>query len=246
MRRLSSMMGLIVCLLLTAQVFAGQFEQGAAAANRGDYATALKFWRPLARRGDVKAQFNLGVMYHQGLGVRKSDRETAKWWHRAAERGYARAQTNLGNMYQYGLGVPKNYKAALKWYRTAARKGDAQAQYNLGFMAWKGIGIHRNNHQAMHWFRRAADRGDVNAQFNLGVMYEYGQGVARNRVVAYALYNLIVEQHHQRKSLASAYRDHLAKRLSSRALRSGKALTKRLLMSLPMTRALDAYLAKRK
>ncbi|MEJ2362689.1 MAG: tetratricopeptide repeat protein [Gammaproteobacteria bacterium] len=245
MRRLHCLTGLILLLFAT-QVFAGQFEQGAAAANRGDYATALKIWRPLAWRGDVKAQFNLGVMYHQGLGVRKNDRETAKWWHRAAERGYARAQTNLGNMYQYGLGVPKNYKAAAKWYRHAASKGDAQAQYNLGFMAWKGIGIRRNNHQAMHWFRRAANRGDVNAQFNLGVMYEHGQGVTRNRVAAYALYNLIVAQHHQHKSLASAYRDSLARKLPARAIRTGKALTKRLLVSRPMTRALDAYLAKHK
>jgi TPR repeat protein len=39
-----------------------------AAYHRGDYVTALRLWRPLADQGNVHAQFNLGVKYHQGQG----------------------------------------------------------------------------------------------------------------------------------------------------------------------------------
>ncbi len=39
---------------------AGQFEDGMAAYNRGDYATTLRLWRPLAEQGDTEAQNNLG------------------------------------------------------------------------------------------------------------------------------------------------------------------------------------------
>jgi hypothetical protein len=46
-----------------------EFEEGVAAYKRGDYATALKKWRPLAEAGDATAQYNLGVMYANGYGV---------------------------------------------------------------------------------------------------------------------------------------------------------------------------------
>jgi TolA-binding protein len=49
------------------------FENGVAAYERGDYATAMRLWRPLADRGNGDAQYNLGVMYDKGLGVRPND-----------------------------------------------------------------------------------------------------------------------------------------------------------------------------
>ena len=45
------------------------FNKGLAAANIGDFATALREWRPLAEQGDAGAQFNLGLMYNEGQGV---------------------------------------------------------------------------------------------------------------------------------------------------------------------------------
>jgi TPR repeat protein len=47
-------------------VFADPLEDGQAAYNRGDYATALKLLRPLAEQGNATAQNNLGWMYDQG------------------------------------------------------------------------------------------------------------------------------------------------------------------------------------
>ena len=51
-----------LCLMLATPAWAG-FDEGLAAAKRGDYATALREWRPLAKQGDADAQYNLGVMY---------------------------------------------------------------------------------------------------------------------------------------------------------------------------------------
>lgn len=230
-------------LLLTTQVFAGKFEEGAYAAGKGDYATALRLWRPLARRGNVKAQYNLGLMYHQGLGVARNDRVAVQWWHKAAERGNAEAQANLGNMYSFGLGVPRNYKIAAKWYQSAANKGNVKAEYNLGFMYLKGNGKPRDYHLAMHWFRRAADQGDAYARFYMGLMYEQGQGVTPNPVAAFALYSLNPTKEH---NLASVYRDRLIKILSITALNEAKTLTQKLRLAKPITKALDAYLAEKR
>ncbi|GBK95669.1 hypothetical protein NTHiID24_02500 [Haemophilus influenzae] len=48
-----------------------QFQQGFEATERGDYQTAFKLWLPLAEQGYADAQFNLGVMYGNGRGVKQ-------------------------------------------------------------------------------------------------------------------------------------------------------------------------------
>jgi TPR repeat protein len=58
---------IFLALSLTAPVVAGPFED--ATYERGDYATALRLFCPLADQGDADAQYNLGVMYDEGRGV---------------------------------------------------------------------------------------------------------------------------------------------------------------------------------
>ncbi len=60
-----------------------------AAYQRGDYATAIRKFRPLAEQGNAEAQFNLGGMYRQGRGVPQDDAEAMKWYRKAAEQGDA-------------------------------------------------------------------------------------------------------------------------------------------------------------
>ncbi len=45
-----------LCLLLATPAWAG-FDEGVAAYHRGDYATALREFRPLAEQGDAAAQW---------------------------------------------------------------------------------------------------------------------------------------------------------------------------------------------
>jgi hypothetical protein len=75
---------------------AGLFEDGLAAHKRGDYATALKLWRPLAEQGLADAQYTLGIMYANGRGVAQNYAEALKWYRMAAEQGNVAAQCNLG------------------------------------------------------------------------------------------------------------------------------------------------------
>ncbi len=53
---------------LTAPAWAGS-DEALAAYARGDYATAVREWRPLAEQGVAEAQFYLGLMYDNGQGV---------------------------------------------------------------------------------------------------------------------------------------------------------------------------------
>ena len=49
-----------------------------------DYNTAVKWYRLSAEQGYASAQFNLGLMYHEGQGVPQDDKTAAKWWKLAA------------------------------------------------------------------------------------------------------------------------------------------------------------------
>jgi TPR repeat protein len=66
MRRLAAVLS--VFLVLAAGDARAGFDEGLAAYERGDYATALRELRPLAEQ-DAAAQFLLGLMYDEGRGV---------------------------------------------------------------------------------------------------------------------------------------------------------------------------------
>ncbi len=117
---LSVVIGLVFTLLAPAWA---DYQAAGDAYNRGDYDTALKEWRPLAEQGDADAQFNLGVMYDQGLGVPQDYQEAVRWYRRAAEQGNTGAQNNLGFMYGNAQGVPKDYVLAHMWLNLVAAKG---------------------------------------------------------------------------------------------------------------------------
>ncbi len=110
------------------------FEDAVSAHERGDYATALREFRVLAKQGFASAQLNLGFMYDNGEGVLQDYAEAVKWYRLAAEQGIAQAQTNLGVMHFTGRGLPQDYEEAVKWWLKAAAQGHAQAQGAL--RAW--------------------------------------------------------------------------------------------------------------
>ena len=154
------------------------WDKGLAAYKKGDYATALREWQPLAEQGVAKAQYNLGGMHYKGEGVPQDYKKAAQWHRRAAEQGYADAQYNLGVMYYQGQGVPQDDQTAAQWYRRVAEQGHADAQFNLGVMHARGQGVAQDDQAAAQWYRRAAEQGHAGAQNNLGgdVLYRKRHG----------------------------------------------------------------------
>ena len=84
--------------------------------------------KKLAEGGDKSAQSNLGLIYYNGEGVPKDNKEALKWFKMSADQGDAVGQFNLGVMYYNGEGVRKDNKEAVKWYLKAAEQGEAMAQ----------------------------------------------------------------------------------------------------------------------
>ena len=126
---------LLLTLLVGTPASSADWKKGAAAYQSSDFATALREWTPLAKQGNADAQFNLGLMYHEGQGVPQDDKTAAKWWKLAAEQGDAGAQSNLGAMYYNGYGVIKDYVYAHMWWNIAASSGDKITSNNRDIVA---------------------------------------------------------------------------------------------------------------
>ncbi len=156
-------------LLLAAGPAQAGFDDGMAAATRGKYRAALEIWLPLAQEGDLRAQYNLAVLYDKGLGATQDFSEAARWYLVAAERGHLDAQANLGFAYQQGRGVAQDYTAAAHWYRAAAERGDIPAQANLGTLYTNGWGIARNDVLAHMWLNLAVS-GAEGRRFRRGLI----------------------------------------------------------------------------
>jgi len=114
----------IVCLFVPAWA---DYQAGMDAYNRGDYATALREWRPLAEQGDPSAQFRLGSLYENGDGIPRDFAKAHQWYEKAAAQGEAKAQFYLGIQSAFGEGAPLDLVQAHMWYSLAAGNGNAHA-----------------------------------------------------------------------------------------------------------------------
>ena len=123
MKILTSLMVGAFFMFGAASTQAQDYAKGLAAAQSGDFATALKEWRPLAEQGVAQAQDNLGLMYENGKGVVQDYAEAVKWYRLAAEQGDAYAQSNLGVMYEIGQGVLQDNILSHMWYNIASANG---------------------------------------------------------------------------------------------------------------------------
>ena len=92
-RQLTTPLCLIFTLLLfsATSVWSADWNKGADAYDKGDYATALREWEPLAKQGHAAAQYMLGVMYYEGRGVLQDYKIAGKWYRKAAEQGAVKA-----------------------------------------------------------------------------------------------------------------------------------------------------------
>lgn len=119
-----------VCFFaLTGQAMADAFADATRVYDTGDYAQAVKLYRPLAEKGNAEAQYVLGMMYRAGRGVERDNNEAKKWYQLAAEQGQPMAQFYLGWIYaRGGKSVPKDYVKAYMWISIAIANVSGEAR----------------------------------------------------------------------------------------------------------------------
>jgi Flp pilus assembly protein TadD len=130
---------LLTVLLLARPAAAETLAEGWDAYNAGDYARALEIFGPLAEAGEPEANYALGLIHANGLGVSRDDALGAGYVADAASAGYSPAQDLLGYMYDFGLGLPINHDLAEYWYQKAVDAGEINAMNNLAY-SWVSRG----------------------------------------------------------------------------------------------------------
>jgi len=144
---------LCVCLIstiaFTMETYAqanenANFQAGIAAYQANNLPLAYKEFLTAANAGHSDSQFNVGLMYEQGIGVAKDEKEAVVWYGKSAAQGNAAAQFNLGVLYENGRGTAIDYPKANEWYRKASVQGDPLAIGNLGMLYVRGQGVKEN------------------------------------------------------------------------------------------------------
>jgi len=197
-----------------------QYRQGMDAYKKGDYQGAFAIWQPLAESGYAAAQFNVGMLYKNGVGVDKSLTTANGWFQKAVDHKFAAAQLELGRSYFDGIGVDKNIDRALQLMVAAADQGYAQAQYELGVIYREGKVVQRDQVRALEYFLLAAEQGDAEAQYHAGFMYGSGYGAPQDFALAYMYYDMASET----LEISSKARDHLAEYMSDEEMAEAQAL----------------------
>ena len=135
MSRITIILATVLSFMAFTPLAAQDFQKGLAAAQAGDFATALQEWKPLAEAGNANTQFNLAWMYNKGKGLPQDYAEAVKWYRLAADQGHAKAQINLGVMYRDGEGVLQDNVMAHMWYNIGAANGNEFGGTNRGNIA---------------------------------------------------------------------------------------------------------------
>ncbi len=65
---------------------------GLSAYEQRNYKQAAEIWAALANQGDAEAQFSLGVMFKNGIGVPQNDTEAMSWLRKSADQNHEHAK----------------------------------------------------------------------------------------------------------------------------------------------------------
>lgn len=131
----------LLCAILLSSAALADFDAGVAAYEAGNLPLAAQEFRAAADAGDANSQFDLALMYEQGIGLAKDEKQAVAWYRKAAEQGNSNAQYNLAVLYENGRGTTVDFAAANQWYRAAAMQGDGLAVGNLGMLYIRGQGV---------------------------------------------------------------------------------------------------------
>lgn len=197
---------------------------GNSSLKKEEYVEAAAYYRAAAQRGNATAQYELGRLYHFGLGVGKDAELADEALCAAANNGYIPAYILLGKI-RYDA---KKYSSAWKWFYKAAEKKDPTALYYAFLFYKNGHHVTRNEKNANRYlemalqqsspdahlyvakeahakgdfaaalphFQSAAGREVAEAQYYLGKYYSAGHAVKADIFTAAYWYKRAADQGH--------------------------------------------------
>ncbi len=158
------------CLSSTGILRADAYLRGFHALEQRDYKTALYYLSLFAANGDAKAQYNLGIMYREGLGVKKDAVQSLIHFVEAAESGHMLGNYAVGLAFLSGKGSEIDAETAIHYLSEAALLGHAISPVEIGNLYFRGRLIEKDFVSAYFWWSLAHDRNAPGASKKLDVL----------------------------------------------------------------------------
>ena len=119
-------------LFLSPALRADDFAKAFEALEKGDYKTASFYLSFFASNGDSVAQYNMGLLYRDGLGVEKNPKVALSWLYLAAQQRHMLSNFAIAKLLETYPYLANRKKGRLHFLKEAAFLGHAIAPLEIG------------------------------------------------------------------------------------------------------------------
>ena len=141
----------------------------------------LKYIAKAPREVQEKHPLEMGIMYDQGINVKKDYAEAEKYYRIAIKEGQSAAFCRLGDMFLEGRGVNKDMRAAVGQYTQGSMKDEVSCMNRLAYIKLTEP-RYTNASEAYALLDRVVrtEKGNKKAVQYLGAMKIYGEGTPKD------------------------------------------------------------------
>ena len=175
-----------------------------------DFKRAFQILSTMAENESASANFYLGYLYFNGLGVIENEQEANKLranaikiFKKQAENGDKKAISKLGRILADGSQLNnENFLEELKWLKLSSNNGCREASFMLGNIYNTGHKMNDTNKndffpiinkkEAFKWFKISAEQGMGFGMVNIASFLKNGIGTDKNYEEAFKWYNIAV------------------------------------------------------
>jgi TPR repeat protein len=174
-------------MALAALLFAGwNIISAAWAPETGPYGIEPRIKEIISNSRSAHDKAALGLMYEDGLKIKKNKEEALKWIRSAAALKDPIALAALARRHETGLGVERDNAEALRLYGEAAEKGSAYAHWRIGELYFSEKDANKKREAISH-LKEASDGGEQRAAVRLYRAIRNGDGADKNPQKAFQL-----------------------------------------------------------
>ncbi|MER8606624.1 caspase family protein [Mesorhizobium sp. M1156] len=187
-----------------------RYELGRALLAAGKVQEGRTAIEEAAKKGHVRAVFELGYMYATGTGMAVDRAQANALYAAASDKGDPYGMTSWGRALFNGYGVKPDTSKGLDLLLKAAAMGHTYAMNDLAAIFTEGRnGVTADPARAVAFLQAGVQRQDMYSMNLLGRNYLSGQGVQKDPKEALALFQKAIDlgQPYAPGSLARMYRD---------------------------------------
>lgn len=146
----------------------------------------------LAEQGNSEAQYYVGMMLNNGLGVDRDLPKAFEWFQKAAAAGEPLAAYKVGCFWggQFPDVVSIDEQTSLEYKLIAAKAGYDLAQHDVALWYYQ----HEKFDEVLRWLKPSAEQGSVSALLALSSVHREGKVVPQDNVLGYTYLKLAKAQ----------------------------------------------------